>query len=69
MKKNINYSENRKERIRERNNKVRAYFDKLEKENPNWCNNALLQKTAEQFPPITVNTVTAIIKRNGIYKD
>lgn len=69
MKNNNKYSENRKERLRERNNKVRAYYEKLEKENPKWRNNALLQKTAEQFPPITVNTVTAIIKRTGIYKD
>jgi len=58
---------NRKERLRLRNNKVREVFAALEKKHPQWKLSALLEETARRVPPISVVTVTAIIKGYGIY--
>ena len=54
---------NRKERLKLRNEKVREVFTALERKHPQWKLSALLEKTAEQVPPISPATVSAIIKR------
>lgn len=59
--------ESRKERLRLRNNKVRENFALLERKHPQWKLSALLEETARQMPPLSVNTVSAIIKGYGIY--
>lgn len=56
-------------RIKQRNELVRTFFSQLEKRNPNWRLSALLAETAKNFPPLSVNTVSAILNYNGIYND
>jgi len=58
----------RKERLRQRNERVREYFSQLEKKHPQWKLSALLEETAKQFPPISSTTVSAILKQRGIYQ-
>ncbi|WP_092737945.1 hypothetical protein [Riemerella columbipharyngis] len=59
----------RKERIRLRNQKVRQVFYELENKHPQWKISALLEETARRVPPISANTVAAIVKQYGIYAD
>lgn len=59
----------RQERIKSRNKLVRDHFADLEKKYPQWKLSALLEETAKKFPPISSNTVSAIIRRNGVYAE
>ena len=59
----------RKERLALRNKKVREFFENLERKHPQWKLSALLEETANQFPPISSTTVSAILKKNGAYAD
>lgn len=58
----------RKLRREKRDQQVREFFAALEKKHPQWRLNALLEETAERFPPIAPNTVADIINKTGIYK-
>ena len=58
---------NRKDRIEQRNKAVKVYFAELENKNPNWKLEALLEATAQRFPPIAPATVSAILKESGSY--
>ncbi|MFW2137119.1 hypothetical protein ACK2M7_12710 [Chryseobacterium sp. TY4] len=51
-----------------RDEQVRKYFTQLEEKHPQWRLQALLEKTAERFPPISTATVSAILNKSGIYK-
>lgn len=57
----------RKQRIQLRNEKVRDFFTALEKKHSQWKLSALLEETANQFPPIAPATVSAILKESGSY--
>ena len=57
----------RKERIRERNQKVRECFSELEKKHPQWKLSALLEEVAKEFLPLSANTISAILKETGSY--
>jgi hypothetical protein len=59
----------REQRLNYRNIQVRNYFSELEKKHPQWKLSALLEETAKRFPPISPSTVSAIIRKNGIYAD
>jgi len=59
----------RKQRIQQRNDKVRTFFLSLEKKHPQWKLSALLEKTAHHFPPISSATVSAILKQSGSYAE
>lgn len=59
----------RRERIQQRNSKVREYFSTLEKKHPQWKLSAILEETAKQFPPISPTTVSAILKHSGTYAE
>jgi hypothetical protein len=56
------------ERRIDRDQQVRIFFEKLEKKHPQLRLNALLEKTAERFPPISTGTVSLIINKGGNYK-
>ncbi|AYO58205.1 hypothetical protein CO230_08760 [Chryseobacterium sp. 6424] len=55
-------------RRQKRDEQVRQYFAELEAKYPQWRLDALLDKTAERFPPISAATVSAILNKSGIYK-
>lgn len=55
-------------RRQKRDQQVREFFTNLEKKHPQWRLSALLEETAERFPPIAPNTVADIINKSGIYK-
>jgi hypothetical protein len=57
----------RKQRIQLRNQRVKEYFNDLEKKHPQWKLSALLEETANHFPPIAPATVSAILKESGSY--
>lgn len=63
------YEKGRNCRVRLRNDMVRKFFTELEAKNPQWKLTALLEETANTFPPISVNTVSAIIRKTGVYAD
>lgn len=54
---------NRKERLKYRNEQLKIYFAELEKKNPQWTLSALLEETANKFPPISTQTVAVILKQ------
>lgn len=59
----------RKQRLQARNRAVREYFAELEKKHPQWKLSALLEETANRFPPISSATVAAILRCSGVYQE
>ncbi|ROI09780.1 hypothetical protein EGI11_03210 [Chryseobacterium sp. H3056] len=55
-------------RRQSRDEQVRRYFAELESKYPQWRLAALMEKTAERFPPISAATVSMILNKSGIYK-
>ncbi|MDV6170218.1 hypothetical protein R1T16_17410 [Flavobacterium sp. DG1-102-2] len=58
----------RKDRLTERNNKVRKLFYDVQKKNPKWRIDAVLDEVAEKVF-LAPRTVDAIISYEGIYND
>lgn len=58
----------RKERLYQRNEKVRQLFQKISAKNPKWRVDAVIDEVAEKMY-LAPRTVEAIISYEGIYND
>lgn len=58
----------RKERLTQRNNRVRELFHKVQEKNPKWRIDAVVEEVANTFF-LSPRTVDAIISHEGTYKD
>ena len=57
-----------KKRRQKRDDQVRKHFEDLERKNPKWKLQSLLEETANRFPPLSTTTVSLIINKGSIYK-
>ena len=58
----------RKNRLQERNMKVRTLFNELVKKYPQWRLNAVIDEVSERVV-LSPRTIEAILSNEGIYKD
>ncbi|MFJ1330247.1 hypothetical protein [Capnocytophaga canimorsus] len=58
----------RKERLHQRNEKVRGLFQELSAKNPKWRIDAVISEVAERMF-LASRTVEAIISYEGVYND
>lgn len=56
----------RKERLKKRNENIRALFEKISRQNKKWRTDAVIQEVAERSY-LSSRTVEAILKGEGVY--
>lgn len=58
----------RKERLRQRNQKIRKFIADLEQKHPEWRFDAVVKEAAKNFF-LAGRTIEAILRKEGVYAD